>query len=73
MMPHLARKTFHPSGPPFPLSNWTESDVCRYIDSEGIDIVSLYPAAPGPVVERDGMLIMGVDERMSLKERRPSA
>lgn len=52
----------------FPLSNWTETDVWRYIESEGIDIVPLYFAAPRPVVGRDGMLIMRVDERMALKE-----
>ncbi len=52
----------------FPLSNWTESDVWRYIESEGIDIVPLYLAAARPVVERDGMLIMRVDGRMALKK-----
>lgn len=30
----------------FPLSNWTETDIWRYIESEGIDIVSLCRAAP---------------------------
>ncbi len=52
----------------FPLSNWTEADVWRYIESEGIDIVPLYLTAPRPIVERDGMLIMRVDGRMELKE-----
>ena len=51
----------------FPLSNWTELDVWQYIHTEGIDIVPLYFAAPRPVVERDGMLIMVDDERMPLK------
>ena len=50
----------------FPLSNWTELDVWQYIYLEGIDIVPLYFAAPRPVVERDGMLIMVDDERMPL-------
>ncbi|MGL5116062.1 MAG: sulfate adenylyltransferase subunit CysD [Beijerinckiaceae bacterium] len=45
----------------FPLSNWTERDIWRYIEIEGIDIVPLYFAAPRPVVERGGQLIM-VDE-----------
>lgn len=67
-MLHLARKAFQPFRPPFPLSNWTETDVWRYIESEGIDIVPFYLAAPRPVVERDGMLIMRVDERIALKE-----
>ena len=50
----------------FPLSNWTELDVWHYIDMEGIEVVPLYLAAPRPVVERDGMLIMRADERMPL-------
>lgn len=47
----------------FPLSNWTELDVWRYIEREAIAIVPLYLAAPRPVVERDSMLIMVDDER----------
>ena len=50
----------------FPLSNWTELDVWQYIHLEGIDIVPLYLAAPRPVVERDGMLIMVDDGRLPL-------
>jgi sulfate adenylyltransferase subunit 2 len=50
----------------FPLSNWTELDVWQYIHREGIPIVPLYLAAPRPVVERDGALIMVDDERMRL-------
>jgi sulfate adenylyltransferase subunit 2 len=52
----------------FPLSNWTELDVWQYIYLEGIPIVPLYLAAPRPVVERDGMLIMVDDERIPLRE-----
>jgi sulfate adenylyltransferase subunit 2 len=51
----------------FPLSNWTELDVWQYIRREGIAIVPLYLAAPRPVVERDGALIMVDDERLPLK------
>jgi sulfate adenylyltransferase subunit 2 len=51
----------------FPLSNWTELDVWQYIDLEKIPIVPLYFAAPRPVVERDGALIMVDDERMPLR------
>jgi sulfate adenylyltransferase subunit 2 len=51
----------------FPLSNWTELDVWQYIHRENIPIVSLYYAAPRPVVERDGMLIMVDDDRMPLE------
>jgi len=50
----------------FPLSNWTELDVWRYILLEQIPIVPLYFAAPRPVVERAGTLIMVDDERMPL-------
>jgi sulfate adenylyltransferase subunit 2 len=50
----------------FPLSNWTELDIWEYIQSENIPIVPLYFAAPRPVVERDGALIMVDDERMPL-------
>ena len=50
----------------FPLSNWTELDVWRYIDQEKIPVVPLYFAKERPVVERDGALIMVDDERMPL-------
>lgn len=51
----------------FPLSNWTELDIWQYILKESIPIVPLYFAAPRPVVDRDGMLIMVDDERMKLR------
>ena len=47
----------------FPLSNWTELDVWQYIEAAGIEIVPLYLAAPRPVVERDGLLLMVDDGR----------
>jgi sulfate adenylyltransferase subunit 2 len=50
----------------FPLSNWTELDVWRYIEREGIAIVPLYLSRERPVVERDGVLVMVDDERMPL-------
>jgi sulfate adenylyltransferase subunit 2 len=52
----------------FPLSNWTELDVWQYIMREGIEIVPLYLAAPRPVVERDGLLLMVDDERFRLRD-----
>jgi sulfate adenylyltransferase subunit 2 len=52
----------------FPLSNWTELDVWQYIYREQIPIVPLYLAAPRPVVERDGQLIMVDDDRLPLRE-----
>jgi sulfate adenylyltransferase subunit 2 len=50
----------------FPLSNWTELDIWDYIAAENIPIVPLYFAAPRPVVERDGSLIMVDDDRLPL-------
>jgi sulfate adenylyltransferase subunit 2 len=50
----------------FPISNWTELDIWQYILLENIPIVPLYFAAPRPVVEREGMLIMADDDRMQL-------
>jgi sulfate adenylyltransferase subunit 2 len=50
----------------FPLSDWTELDVWRYIARERIPVVRLYFAAPRPVVEREGQWIMVDDERMPL-------
>lgn len=41
----------------FPLSNWTELDVWRYIEREAIDLPSLYYAHEREVFERDGMLL----------------
>jgi sulfate adenylyltransferase subunit 2 len=40
----------------FPISNWTELDVWRYIAAEGLEIPSIYFAHRRPVFERDGML-----------------
>jgi sulfate adenylyltransferase subunit 2 len=51
----------------FPISNWTELDVWQYIQLENIPIVPLYFAAPRPVVERDGTLIMVDDDRFPLR------
>ena len=51
----------------FPLSNWTELDIWQYTRAEQIPVVPLYFAAPRPVVERDGLLIMRDDDRMPLE------
>ena len=40
----------------FPLSNWTEADVWRYVDLEQLELPSIYFAHEREVVERDGML-----------------
>jgi sulfate adenylyltransferase subunit 2 len=52
----------------FPLSNWTELDIWRYIRRESIPVVPLYFAKPRPVVERDGQLIMIDDDRYPLRD-----
>jgi sulfate adenylyltransferase subunit 2 len=40
----------------FPLSNWTELDVWRYVGEEGLELPSIYFAHRREVFERDGML-----------------
>jgi sulfate adenylyltransferase subunit 2 len=45
----------------FPLSNWTELDIWRYIAQDRIEVPSIYYAHQREVVERDGMLL-GVTE-----------
>ncbi len=53
----------------FPLSNWTETDIWHYILARRIQVVELYLAAPRPVVERDGTLIVVDDPaRMAWRE-----
>lgn len=51
----------------FPLSNWTEVDIWRYIQAENIPLVPLYYAKNRPYVERDGMMILAEDERLELQ------
>lgn len=51
----------------FPLSNWTELDIWRYILETDIQIVPLYFSKPRPVVERAGQLIMIDDKRFPLE------
>jgi sulfate adenylyltransferase subunit 2 len=41
----------------FPLSNWTELDVWRYIELEDLEIPSIYYAHEREVFERDGILL----------------
>jgi sulfate adenylyltransferase subunit 2 len=41
----------------FPLSNWTELDIWRYIRQEGIEVPSIYYAHSRDVFARDGMLL----------------
>ena len=41
----------------FPLSNWTEVDVWRYIEAEDLELPSIYYAHRRRVLERDGILL----------------
>ena len=41
----------------FPISNWTELDVWRYIEAEGLPLPSIYFAHKRQLIERDGMLL----------------
>jgi sulfate adenylyltransferase subunit 2 len=41
----------------FPLSNWTELDVWRYIEAEELELPSIYFAHRRRVIERDGILL----------------
>ena len=52
----------------FPISNWTELDVWRYIEAEGPDVVPLYFSAERPVVYRDGVPFMVDDDRFPLAD-----
>ena len=52
----------------FPLSNWTELDVWRYIRREEIPVVSLYFARERPTIDRAGTLLVPDDDRMPLLE-----
>ena len=47
----------------FPLSNWTEVDIWRYIQAEDIPLVPLYYAKKRKFVERDGMMLWAEDPR----------
>ncbi|HET8632155.1 MAG TPA: sulfate adenylyltransferase subunit CysD [Thermomicrobiales bacterium] len=49
----------------FPLSNWTELDVWRYIAREGLELPALYFAHTRTVIERAG-LIWAIGEHFPL-------
>ena len=50
----------------FPLSDWTEADIWRYILQERIEVNPLYFAKERPMVQRGDQLIMVDDERYPL-------
>ena len=47
----------------FPLSDWTELDVWRYIEAHDVPVVPLYFSASRLTVGRDGAILMVDDER----------
>jgi sulfate adenylyltransferase subunit 2 len=53
----------------FPMSNWTEKDVWRYILREKLEVVPLYFAAERPTIVRDGQLLMQDDARLQPRPR----
>jgi sulfate adenylyltransferase subunit 2 len=52
----------------FPISDWTELDVWRYIEQEKIEVNPLYFAKERPVVKRGDQLIMVDDDRYPLND-----
>ena len=53
----------------FPLSNWTELDVWRFVAERDVELPSLYFAHRREVFRRDGML-MAVDRHVARARRR---
>jgi sulfate adenylyltransferase subunit 2 len=47
----------------FPLSNWTENDIWSYALQRQVELAPLYLAAPRPVLEREGVLIVVDDAK----------
>jgi len=52
----------------FPLSNWTELAVWRYIVIDNIPVVPLYFARPRPVLQRGGVWLVQDDGRLQPRE-----
>ena len=52
----------------FPLSNWTELDIWKYIQIEKIDVVPLYFAKPRKVVIRDKNIFLLDDNRFEINK-----
>lgn len=50
----------------FPLSNWTEIDIWKYIEKENIPICPLYFAKERPIIREKDSIIMVDDDRLPL-------
>lgn len=57
----------------FPLSNWTEMDIWRYIEAENIPIVPLYYAKPRQVVIKGNTLSLAGEPGVQFNGRQSSA
>lgn len=55
----------------FPISNWTELDVWRYIEREDLEVPAIYFAHERDVFLRDGMLMALSDYLPPLPQERP--
>ena len=55
----------------FPLSNWTELDVWRYIELEDLELPPIYFAHEREVFERDGILLAVSEYVQARPTRRP--
>ena len=51
----------------FPMSNWTERDVWRYLLREKLAVVPLYMAAVRPTITRNAQILVLDDDRLPLK------
>ena len=49
----------------FPISNWTELDVWKYIRREELAVVPLYFASERPTIEVNGSILMADDPRLT--------
>jgi sulfate adenylyltransferase subunit 2 len=56
----------------FPLSNWTEEDILKYIEKENIEICPLYYSAQRPTVKRGESYIV-VDDPARMRQEKGDA
>lgn len=52
----------------FPISDWTELDIWRYVLQENIEVTDLYFAKNRPIVWRGGQMIMVDDNRYPVED-----
>ena len=54
----------------FPLSNWTELDIWKYIQQEEIPLVPLYFSKKRPVIKEENKIILVDDDRLPINEKK---